>query len=241
MPVPHSQLKYQTPVGEAGESRRVSGFPLFALIGLLVLAFAGVFSQGGGGREGDAAAGVAAATAPALPTATAPRLDATMLAALDYVSQRYRVAPDALKPVFSAAAESAKGLDPLLIIAVIGIESGFNPFAHSVMGAQGLMQVIPRYHREKLPPESGEAALLDPVSNVRVGALVLHESIRRQGGLIEGLQYYAGAADDPERGYSAKVLAEKQRLEQAIRARKLTLAMASDSPKPAREAAAKSN
>lgn len=243
MPVPHNQLKYQTPGGEAGESRRASGFPLFALIGLLVLAFAAAFGQGGAaGRDGgDDVAAAGAASAPVAAPATASRLDASMLAALDYVAQRYRVAPDALKPVFSAASESAKGLDPLLIIAVIGIESGFNPFAHSVMGAQGLMQVIPRYHREKLPPESGEAALLDPVANVRVGALVLHESIRRQGGLIEGLQYYAGAADDPERGYSAKVLAEKQRLEQAIRARKITLAMAPESQKPAREAAPKAN
>jgi hypothetical protein len=38
--------------------------------------------------------------------------------------------------------------------------------------------------------------------------------------LIEGLQYYAGAADDPERGYAARVIAEKQRLELAVRLRK---------------------
>jgi soluble lytic murein transglycosylase-like protein len=118
------------------------------------------------------------------------------------------------------AQQAARELDPLLIIAVIGIESGFNPFAQSVMGAQGLMQVIPRFHRDKLPPETPPTAFLDPVSNVRVGAQVLHEAIRRQGGLIEGLQYYAGAADDPERGYAARVIAEKQRLELAVRLRK---------------------
>jgi len=243
MSVPHNQLKYQTPGGEADESRRQFGFPVYVLIAVLLLGVFGGFGRGGAGgsQGGDETVAASAAAAPAAAPAAATRLDASMLAALDYVSQRYRVAPDALKPVFSAASESAKGLDPLLIIAVIGIESGFNPFAHSVMGAQGLMQVIPRYHREKLPPESGEAALLDPVANVRVGALVLHESIRRQGGLIEGLQYYAGAADDPERGYSAKVLAEKQRLEQAIRAGKLTVAMAAESQKPAREVMHKTN
>jgi hypothetical protein len=37
---------------------------------------------------------------------------------------------------------------------------------------------------------------------------------------MEGLQYYAGAADDPERGYAARVIAEKQRLEFAVRLRK---------------------
>jgi hypothetical protein len=50
-----------------------------------------------------------------------------------------------------------------------------------------------------------------------LGAQILQESIRRQGGLVEGLQYYAGALDDDERGYANKVLAEKLRLEQASR------------------------
>ncbi|MBI5899936.1 MAG: transglycosylase SLT domain-containing protein [Rhodocyclales bacterium] len=147
-------------------------------------------------------------------------LNPSMSAALESVAQRYRVAPEALKPIFFAAQQAARELDPLLIIAVIGVESGFNPFAQSVMGAQGLMQVIPRYHRDKLPPETPPAAFLDPVSNVRVGAQVLQEAIRRSGGLIEGLQYYAGAADDPERGYATRVIAEKQRLDIAARARK---------------------
>lgn len=147
-------------------------------------------------------------------------LSPSMSVALDSVAQRYRIAPEALQPIFAAAQQAAKELDPLLIIAVIGVESGFNPFAQSVMGAQGLMQVIPRYHRDKLPPETPLAAFLDPVSNVRVGARVLHDAIRRQGGLIEGLQYYAGAVDDPERAYAARVIAEKQRLEMAVRARK---------------------
>lgn len=150
----------------------------------------------------------------------AAELSPSMSAAMESVAQRYRIAPDALHPIFATAQQAAKELDPLLIIAVIGIESGFNPFAQSVMGAQGLMQVIPRYHRDKLPPETPPTAFLDPVSNVRVGAQVLHEAIRRQGGLIEGLQYYAGATDDPERGYSARVIAEKQRLEMAVRTRK---------------------
>ena len=143
-----------------------------------------------------------------------------MAAALDSVSQRYRIAPEALIPVFVAAQSAAKDLDPLLIIAVIGIESGFNPFKQSIMGAQGLMQVIPRFHRDKIPDDAGEAALLDPVSNVRVGTLVLQEAIRRQGGLIDGLQYYAGAADDPDKTYASKVIAEKQKLELAARSRK---------------------
>ena len=44
---------------------------------------------------------------------------------------------------------------------------------------------------------------------------MLKESIRRNGGVANGLQQFAGASNDPDRRYSSKVLAEKQRLEQA--------------------------
>ena len=142
-----------------------------------------------------------------------------MKAALDLVSQRYRVSAEALLPVFETAQSVARErqLDPLLIIAVISIESRFNPFSQSPMGAQGLMQIIPRYHQDKVLKTAGERPFLDPVMNVQLGAQILQEAIRRQGGLIEGLQYYAGALGDDEQGYANKVLAEKLRLEQAPR------------------------
>lgn len=145
-------------------------------------------------------------------------LSPRMSGALDYVSRRYRVATDALQPIFATAQAVGRELhlDPLLIIAVIGVESGFNPFSQSGFGAQGLMQVVPRFHMDKLPEEADRAAFLDPLINVQVGAKVLHESIRRFGGLEEGLQQFGGAMNDPDRRYSSKVLAEKQRLEQAV-------------------------
>jgi len=148
---------------------------------------------------------------------SAPALSPKMRGALDYVSRRYRVSTEALEPIFATAQAAGKELrlDPLLIIAVIGVESGFNPFSQSVVGAKGLMQVVPRYHMDKLPEEADRLAFLDPVTNVRVGAKVLHESIHRTGGVETGLQQFGGALNDPERRYSSKVLAEKQRLEQA--------------------------
>jgi hypothetical protein len=146
-------------------------------------------------------------------TALTPR----MQGALNFVSRRYRVASDALLPVFATAQAVGRDLhlDPLLIIAVIGVESGFNPFSQSGYGAQGLMQVVPRFHTDKLPEEADPSAFLDPQINVQVGARVLRESINRMGGLEEGLQQFGGALSDPDRRYANKVLAEKQRLEQA--------------------------
>lgn len=145
-------------------------------------------------------------------------LNPRMRGALDYVSRRYRVSTEALQPIFATAQVVGRELhlDPLLIIAVIGVESGFNPFSQSVFGAQGLMQVVPRFHMDKLPEEADRSDFLDPVVNVQVGAKVLKESISRFGGLESGLQQFGGAMNDPDRRYSTKVLAEKQRLEQAV-------------------------
>ncbi|RZA18349.1 MAG: hypothetical protein EOP02_20250, partial [Proteobacteria bacterium] len=60
-----------------------------------------------------------------------------------WLSKRYRVASDAANMLVSTAYLTAHDLklDPLLILAVMAIESGLNPFAESAMGAKGLMQV----------------------------------------------------------------------------------------------------
>lgn len=137
---------------------------------------------------------------------------------IDYLSRRYRVASSAIEPLLDAAqATGARlGLDPLLIVAVMAVESGFNPIAESPLGAKGLMQVIPRFHMDKI--DGDESVLLDPLANIQIGALVLHESIRRMGSVERGLQQYAGALGDTDAQYAAKVFGIKQRLEQAMRA-----------------------
>ena len=143
-------------------------------------------------------------------------LSPVMKKALAYVAQRYRVSADALRPVFEAAqvVGQERRIDPLLIVAIIAIESRFNPFAESPMGAQGLMQVIPRFHMDKIPDDAGERPFLDPATNIRIGTTVLAEAIRLRGSLTGGLQFYAGSSD-PAAGYANRVLAEKARLEQA--------------------------
>jgi hypothetical protein len=136
-----------------------------------------------------------------------------------YLARRYRVAGEATEELVSEcyAVGGAIGLDPLLILAVISVESRFNPIAQSDMGAKGLMQVIPKFHAEKLAVHGGEYAILDPKTNILVGAKILKEYIRLAGGLEAGLQMYNGAAHDPSQSYAQKVIAERQRLEQALR------------------------
>lgn len=142
-------------------------------------------------------------------------------AVVEFIARRYRVAEEAITRFVASAyrAGSELKLDPLLILAVIAIESRYNPVAESVLGAKGLMQVIARFHLDKLAEHGGEPALLDPEVNIRVGARILDEYLRRFGDLETALQMYAGAFDEPNSQYANKVLAERARLQQAARTR----------------------
>jgi soluble lytic murein transglycosylase-like protein len=95
----------------------------------------------------------------------------------------------------------------------MAVESRYNPVAESAVGAKGLMQIIPKYHLEKLLDHGGEDSLLDPQVNIMVGAKILREYQRRLGDTEAALQMYAGAFDEPTSTYANKVLAEKARLE----------------------------
>jgi soluble lytic murein transglycosylase-like protein len=129
------------------------------------------------------------------------------------VAKRYRIALASAREVVETAFREGRrnGLDPLLILAVIAVESRFNPIAESEQGAVGLMQVMPRFHADKLA-EVGAASALPPHTNIAVGARILREAIRRGGGETAGLQLYNGAADDETRAYANRVQAERKRL-----------------------------
>ena len=147
-------------------------------------------------------------------TAVPDGLSAEMARVRDWVASRYRVSGETLEPVLAAAEEAGRhrGVDPLLIVAIMAVESSFNPRAVSSMGAQGLMQVIPRYHQDKIGHRPGKNALFDPAFNVHVGTQVLHEGLIRYGSLQNALQYYNGSLGDPSLRYTRKVMALKKRL-----------------------------
>ena len=104
----------------------------------------------------------------------------------------------------------------VLIIAVMAIESRFNPIAQSDGGAIGLMQVIPRFHADKFDLAQGKS-MLDPRTNIQLGARVLKDYIKRGGTDAAGLQLYNGASSDASNLYANKVLGERQRLREAVR------------------------
>jgi soluble lytic murein transglycosylase-like protein len=141
-----------------------------------------------------------------------------------WLSKRYRVAEDAANMLVSTAYMTASEikLDPLLILAVMAIESGLNPFAESPVGAQGLMQVMSKVHHDKFKNVGGAQAALNPVTNIRVGAQILKDYVTRGGSVEAGLKTYVGAgAFDNDSGYGSKVLAEYQRLKQVAGGKKV--------------------
>jgi soluble lytic murein transglycosylase-like protein len=170
-------------------------------------------------REQAAGNVLAGASEPdAISRVTAAQLDGLpreQVAVAQWLARRYRVAPE---PVAALVREAwtigqRAGLDPTLILAIMAIESGFNPFAQSPVGAQGLMQVMTRVHDEKYEAFGGTHAAFDPIANLRVGVQVLKDCIARSGSLHEGLRHYVGAALlEHDGGYVARVLGEQLHL-----------------------------
>lgn len=156
-------------------------------------------------------------------TATNPKnLPKEQAAVAFWLSKKYRVAPEPIAALVSEAYDLGKvnRLDPTLILAIMAIESSFNPFAQSAVGAQGLMQVMTRVHTDKYENFGGHFAAFDPVTNLRVGVKVLQECIARAGSVEGGLRYYVGAANlQDDGGYAAKVMAEHTRLRQVANGR----------------------
>jgi soluble lytic murein transglycosylase-like protein len=139
-----------------------------------------------------------------------------------FIARRYRVAMDQTQLFVAHAYQVAREakLDPLLVLAVISVESSFNPKAQSNKGAQGLMQVLTRVHKEKFAPFGGVSAAFDPLANMRVGTQILKEYVKRTGSVENGLKYYVGAALLPhDGGYGAKVLFERERIAAAATGR----------------------
>ena len=246
-------------VQDIGNGMLVVSHNTLALVGLAVVAVLLVFSSQAGLREklesatlgwlnarqearaeadGSLLLAAAEPAAIARATATDPReLSRQQAAVAHWLARRYHVAPEPVSRLVQeawAVGNRAK-VEPTLILAIMAIESGFNPFAQSAVGAQGLMQVMTRVHDDKYEAFGGTLAAFDPVTNLRVGVQVLKECIQRGGSLEEGLRYYVGAANLAEdTGYAARVLAEHDLLKAVAAGRTVP---ASATARPLREAA----
>ena len=192
---------------------------------VLVLAVAALpFTLGADHQQSSAGDGLdAAVEAPAesaVKTATAPTAmpeDRRYKVIADFMARKYRVSQDVVHDLVKTAHAVGRqlGIDPLLIVAVMAVESSFNPIAESVAGAKGLMQIIPKYHPEKFVEFGGEQSALDPRTNIVVGARIIREYLSASSGnLFTALQTYGGALTDRDAAYAHRVLNEKDKLDE---------------------------
>lgn len=94
-----------------------------------------------------------------------------------------------LRKIHRAATNA--GLQPEIVLALIEVESGFNRYAVSRVGAQGMMQVMPFWKDEIGRPNDN---LIDTDTNLKYGCTILkHYMKRADGRLIEALARYNGS------------------------------------------------
>ena len=133
----------------------------------------------------------------------------------DFYEKKYSLDRAKIEEYVSNTVLIAKevNIDPVLLLAVISIESNFNPNTKSHAGAEGLMQVMTSVHRDKYAIFGGTSDAAKPEVNIRVGAYILKYLIATAGSLRNGLKFYVGAANaEDDGGYADKVMAERNRL-----------------------------
>lgn len=160
---------------------------------------------------------IAAQNAASRSTATALKhLSKVQLAVTYSLSRRYRVSPEPLGALVTEAwaIGERSQVAPTLILAVMAVESRFNPFASGPQGGMGLMQIEPDSQAGALQSFGGRLAVFDPVTNLRLGARQLQAALQNAPTLEDALRTYAatsGQVDDEP--YVERVLTEHKLLE----------------------------
>jgi hypothetical protein len=200
-----------------GDAAGEAGFPAADMPSAVAMAIPAAYASTTAGLPG--LTGQALAPAPVARSSAALELPDVQFEALrNYIARKYKVAYDATEALVAITYRAAteQQLDPLLVLAVIAIESRYNPLAESSVGAQGLMQVMSRVHQDKFEDLAvtgkAESNPLDPAANIYVGSRILRDCIDRRGSIDGGLNCYVGSSNPEDNGYGLRVQAERRRL-----------------------------
>lgn len=150
-------------------------------------------------------------------TATSVKgLTKSQLAVTSALSRRYRVSPEPLAALVKEAWALGERtqIPATLLLAIMAVESKFNPFTSGTQGAMGLMQIDPDAHVTELAPFGGRLAVFDPLTNLRMGTRLLQDLMLQSETIEEALRQYAAASGQTDEVlYVERVLNEQRLLE----------------------------
>lgn len=145
-------------------------------------------------------------------------------AVVDFIGEHFDVDDAKARVIVASVVQQSEKykIDPLLLLGLIAQESSFKPSAQSGYGAQGLTQVVPRWHQEKMRQVGIAANDLRKVSipkQVELGAKVLGQYLEPTGKVDVALQHYnrgPNASSDPKLKYARGVLSYRTKFTNVV-------------------------
>jgi hypothetical protein len=147
-------------------------------------------------------------------------LNPDQVAVARWLSRRYKIAAEPLAALITEADTlgASTQLPPNLILAIMAVESSFNPYAMGTKGAMGLMQIVPSQLKSSLSNFGGELATYDPLTNMRLGTRQLQSLVQDSGSLEVGILRYGEQSGQPDlKNYLQRVASEYLQLEKVSR------------------------
>jgi soluble lytic murein transglycosylase-like protein len=133
--------------------------------------------------------------------ATAVEIPREIIVITEDIVSRFKVKKGTALSITTEAFTAARneGIQPALVLAIVAVESHYKPNAiNRYSGAKGLMQVLPRFHKEKVAEAGGEQSMLQIGPNIRVGSAILAEYLDTDSGNLHHAlgRYYGSPAVD---------------------------------------------
>lgn len=153
-------------------------------------------------------------------------LEQTQQTVIRYITTKYKnVSRQDAYNITKSAFEHARNnnIDPTLLLGLIEKESSFQKHITSRLNAQGLMQVIPRWHRatiERVVNKNG-GDIKSIHNNIEIGTFILKTNLQKYHSIPRALQAYNGSHNGTS--YSKQVLNFQNNIKRAIEVKTIAL------------------
>ena len=155
-----------------------------------------------------------------------PNLEQTQQTVIRYITTKYKnVSRQDAYHITKSAFEHARNnnIDPTLLLGLIEKESSFQKHITSKLNAQGLMQVIPRWHRTTIArvvnKNGGDIKSIH--NNIEIGTFILKTNLQKNHSIPRALQAYNGSHNGTS--YSRQVLNFQNNIKRAIEVKTIAL------------------